>query len=76
MNYRSRSVESSIQALCAYFPVVAVLGARQVGKTTLVRQIFGSEYETVVFDPVQDVEQAREEPDLFLANHPGKLFLD
>ncbi|MDA3834136.1 MAG: ATP-binding protein, partial [Spirochaetales bacterium] len=76
MNYRSRSVESSIKALCAYFPVVAVLGARQVGKTTLVRQIFGSEYESVVFDPVQDVEQAREEPDLFLANHPGKLFLD
>jgi len=65
-----------VKALCSHFPVVAVLGARQVGKSTLVEHLFGSEYEVVVFDPVQDIEQARAEPDLFLANHPGKLFLD
>ncbi len=76
MKYRSRSIEATIKALCSHFPVVAVLGARQVGKSTLVEHLFGSEYEVVVFDPVQDVEQARTEPDLFLANHPGKLFLD
>ncbi len=76
MKYRSRSIEPTIKALCSHFPVVAVLGARQVGKSTLVEHLFGSEYEVVVFDPVQDIEQARMEPDLFLANHPGKLFLD
>lgn len=76
MNYRSRAIESTLKALCAHFPVVAVLGARQVGKSTLVKHLFETEYETVVFDPVQDIEQARAEPDLFLANHPGKLFLD
>ena len=62
--------------LCRHFPVVAVLGARQVGKSTLIRHLFGAEYECVVFDPVQDIEQARAEPDLFLSNHPGKLILD
>jgi predicted AAA+ superfamily ATPase len=76
MKYHSRSLESTIQSLCTHFPVVAVLGARQVGKSTLVKHLFGSEYEVVVFDPVQDIEQARAEPDLFLANHPGRLFLD
>lgn len=76
MNYRSRLVEPTVSALCRHFPVVAVLGARQVGKSTLVKHLFGAEYEGIVFDPVQDVGQARAEPDLFLANHPGKLFLD
>jgi hypothetical protein len=76
MKYHSRLIEPTVTALCHHFPVVAVLGARQVGKSTLVKHLFGAEYEGIVFDPVQDVGQARAEPDLFLANHPGKLFLD
>lgn len=76
MKYRKRLCEGMIAELCRHFPVVAVLGARQVGKSTLIQQVFGSEYEEIVFDPVQDVGQARVEPDLFLSNHPGKLFLD
>jgi len=76
MNYRKRAIESTLASLCRHFPVVAVLGARQVGKSTLVKHLFGDEYRMVVFDPVQDVGQARAEPDLFLDNHPGKLFLD
>jgi predicted AAA+ superfamily ATPase len=76
MNYRIRLVEQMLQELCAHFPVVAVLGARQVGKSTLIQHVFGAEYDEVVFDPVQDVEQARSDPDFFLSNHPGKLFLD
>jgi len=57
------------------FPVVVVSGARQVGKTTLVRHLFPqSDY--VVFDPTMDLENARKEPDLFLRNHPAPLVLD
>jgi len=76
MKYRTRAIEPMMKKLMAHFPVVAVLGARQVGKSTLVQHLFGSEYEEVVFDPVQDIQQARAEPDLFLANHPNKMFLD
>lgn len=76
MNYRRRELESSLRLLCEHFPILAVLGARQVGKSTLVEHLFGAEYETVVFDPIEDIGQARAEPDLFLDNHPGKLFLD
>ena len=57
------------------FPVVVVSGARQVGKTTLVRHLFPqSDY--VVFDPTMDLENSRKEPDLFLRNHPAPLVLD
>ena len=57
------------------FPVVVVSGARQVGKTTLVRHLF-PQFDYVVFDPAIDLESARQEPDLFLRNHPAPLVLD
>lgn len=76
MKYRKRRVEGLIRELCFHFPVVAILGARQVGKSTLVRHVLGKEYKEIVFDPIEDVGQARADSDLFLANNPGKLFLD
>jgi hypothetical protein len=57
------------------FPVVVVCGARQVGKTTLVRHLF-PEFDYVVFDPTVDLLNARREPDLFLRDHPPPLVLD
>jgi len=57
------------------FPVVVVSGARQVGKTTLVRHLF-PEFDYVQFDPTIDLEGARREPDLFLQNHRAPLILD
>jgi len=74
--YRARLVEKRLRELWVHFPVVAVLGARQVGKSTLVQHVLGPELETIVFDPSQDVGGARQDPDLFLQNHPPPLFLD
>ncbi|HKI49961.1 MAG TPA: AAA family ATPase, partial [Desulfobacteria bacterium] len=58
------------------FPVVVISGARQVGKSTLLQNTLGIEAEIVVFDPVIDVENARQDPELFLNNHPTPLILD
>ena len=59
------------------FPVVVISGARQVGKSTLLKNAFPSGTDYVVFDPITDVENARQDPELFLANHPGRpLLLD
>lgn len=70
-----RNAVHHLQSLFTAFPVVVVTGARQVGKTTLLRQTFpGLDY--VVFDASLDLEQARSEPDLFLKNHPGPVILD
>jgi hypothetical protein len=52
-----------------------VTGARQVGKTTLLRRHF-TECEYIEFDPIVDVENARSDPELFLDNHHPPLILD
>ncbi|HSR67563.1 MAG TPA: ATP-binding protein [Acidobacteriota bacterium] len=59
-------------------PVVAILGARQVGKTTLARQIMaGFEGETVRFDLEDPDDLARlEEPKLALGGLRGLVVID
>lgn len=76
MKYLNRIIEKKLVKLFEYFPVVAVLGARQVGKSTLVNNLFQDKIKTVVFDPVRDIGNARKDPDLFLQNNPAPLFLD
>jgi len=73
--YKERILTSRLRKLVEAFPVVVVSGARQVGKTTLLRHVF-PDYDYVVFDPSIDLENARSEPDLFLRNHPSPLVLD
>jgi predicted AAA+ superfamily ATPase len=58
-----RNAAIHLQNLFAAFPVVVVTGARQVGKTTLRRQVFPT-LDYVVFDASLDLEQARSEPEL------------
>jgi predicted AAA+ superfamily ATPase len=70
-----RNAAIHLQSLFAAFPVVVVTGARQVGKTTLLRQVFPT-LDYVVFDASLDLEQARSEPELFLKNHPAPVILD
>ena len=70
-----RNAAHHLQSLFAAFPVVVVTGARQVGRTTLLRQVFPT-LDYVVFDASLDLEQARSEPELFLKNHPAPVILD
>ena len=76
MGYYQRLHHDRLIRLFKHFPIVAVLGARQVGKSTLVGEAFANRLKTVVFDPVEDVGQARQDPDFFLQNNPPPLFLD
>jgi predicted AAA+ superfamily ATPase len=76
MKYKNRLIEKKLDELFEYYPVVAVLGARQVGKSTLVENLFRDRIRTVVFDPVVDVGNAREDPDFFLQNNIPPVFLD
>lgn len=73
--YRPRSLTLRLERLFESFPVVVVCGARQVGKTTLLRHTF-PHLDYVVLDPATDVEGARSEPDLFLRNHPPPAIID
>jgi predicted AAA+ superfamily ATPase len=75
MHYKKRLATSKLVALTEHFAVVVVSGARQVGKSTLLRHQF-PDWDMVVFDPVVDVGNARSDPELFLQNHPTPLILD
>jgi len=73
--YKERLLSQRIIRLTETFPVTVVSGARQVGKTTLLKHIF-PHHDYVVFDPSIDLENARRDPDLFLLNHPPPVILD
>ncbi len=75
MSYFPRQLTAQLNLLTATFPVVILSGARQVGKSTLLRNVFPG-WTSVTFDPVADVGNARQDPDLFLRNHPAPLILD
>jgi uncharacterized protein len=74
--YLERSITAKLKKLAEYFPAVVVTGARQVGKSTLVKHVFGQQAEYILFDSVFAAENVRQEPDLFLQNHRTPLILD
>lgn len=74
--YLPRSAAPRLEKLLANFPAVVVAGARQVGKSTLLRHLFAGRAEIVVLDALADVGGARSEPELFLDLHPPTLVLD
>jgi uncharacterized protein len=73
--YIERLITARLEKLLKTFPVVVVVGARQVGKSTLLQHEYKN-FDYVVFDPVVDVENARQDPELFLDNHSTPLILD
>jgi predicted AAA+ superfamily ATPase len=74
--YYERMLTPRLDLLFKTFPAVVVSGARQVGKSTLIEHFVGDQADIVVFDPVIDVENARQDPELFLNNHRTPLVLD
>ncbi|MFB3893403.1 MAG: ATP-binding protein [Phycisphaerae bacterium] len=75
MTYKPRILAGKLRRMLERFPVVVVCGARQVGKSTLLKHEL-PKWDSVVFDPAVDVGNARQDPDLFLDNHPSPLILD
>ena len=75
MKYMNRHLESQILEASKYFKAILLLGARQVGKSTLLAHLF-PHIKTLIFDPIQDIYGPRQDPDLFLASFPSPLVLD
>lgn len=73
---KERLITKKLKELSAVFPAITLTGARQVGKTTLLHEIFGLDFDYVVFDPTLDIENAKTDPDLFLTGHKTPLILD
>lgn len=76
MTYIVREVEDSVNNLVSTFKVVLITGPRQVGKSTLLKELYQDSYDYVTFDDINELLIAREDPKLFFLNHPGKLIID
>ncbi len=73
--YRHRDLSERIKHLFQHFSCVIVVGARQVGKSTLLTHLF-PEANHILLDPVQDVQNIRQDPDLFLNNAKLPVIFD
>jgi hypothetical protein len=74
--YIHRTLEPHLREAAAHFPVVLVTGARQVGKTTFLREIAGGERTYVSLDDPRIVDLARTDPALFMQRYPGPVLID
>lgn len=70
-----RDIEPLLRRHAAQRPVVVLTGARQTGKTSLVRRLF-RDHEFVSLDLPSEAEQAEHDPRSFLHRHPPPLVVD
>jgi predicted AAA+ superfamily ATPase len=70
-----RDSESRVRILATFFPAVVVTGARQTGKTTLLRQLFPN-YHYVSLDLPSQAEEANRDPQSFIRKNPAPVIID
>ncbi|MCF7799676.1 ATP-binding protein [Candidatus Babeliales bacterium] len=75
MNYKKRINEDLIRDFSKLFKIIFLVGARQVGKSSLLAHLF-PQYKAFVFDPIQDLYNVRKNPDLFLGDFKPPIILD
>ena len=77
--YIQRAMEERIEELAGFFPVLMICGPRQVGKTTLLKELAGkwtrqTSYVTLDYPQVRAL--AREDPELFLQQYSAPVIID
>lgn len=70
-----RDIKDRLLKLSRFFPALVLTGARQTGKTTLLRSTF-TEYNYVSLDLPSKAAEANEDPEAFLSKHPAPLIID
>lgn len=75
MSYIERAITSTLKKRVSTSKCLLLSGARQVGKSTLIKHVF-SDYNRANFDDRLTRLQVHEDPTLFLMNNPRPLFID
>lgn len=75
MSYIERAITSVLKTRVSSSKCLLLTGARQVGKSTIIKHVF-PEYNVANFDDRLTRLQAKEEPKLFFLNNPRPLFID
>ena len=74
-NMIPRTLTGRIQHFLERYPIVTVTGPRQSGKLTLLRHLY-KEYEIVSLEDPDVLTRVREDPRLFLRQHPELTIID
>lgn len=75
MQYITRASEEIVRKSAKTFKAVLITGARQTGKSTLLKRMF-PEIKQVTFDDPFLEEQAKNSPDMFMMLNEPPVFLD
>lgn len=73
--YYHRQLEQKLGETAKQFACITLYGARQTGKSTMVRNLF-PEFEYVTLDDARERILAIDDPELFLASHDVPLIID
>lgn len=75
-SFIERSVAGKIEELTRYYPCVMLSGARQVGKSTLLRRLLPEGMRYVTLDDFQHLDFARKDPLGFLETYGTPICID
>ncbi len=73
--YIPRTLSDRIQKLATFYPAIILTGARQTGKTTLIKKLFPT-FKYVSLDLPSRAEQAEHNPEDFLLTYPPPVIID
>ena len=76
MVYYSRNLEKVLLAATKSFRCVVLSGARQTGKSTLLKKLFQDKYQYISFDNQRHLKFAKEDPEAFLEEYKFPLLID
>lgn len=73
--YKERHIQNKLAELADFFKIILITGARQTGKTTLLKHLLPNA-PLITLDPHQDVHGAKTHPDEFLASLARPAIID
>lgn len=76
MKYYPRVIGKILIEASKQFRGVVLTGARQTGKSTLLRHLFGKTHQYVTLDNPRDLKLAQEDPELFFQQYSSPLIID
>ena len=76
MKYIKRDLENKILSLSKEYSCLLITGPRQVGKTTVLKQLAESGREYVTLDDFEERRLAKADPAMFLQMHSLPIFID
>lgn len=76
MGYITRDMESLIGELTKEYSCILVCGPRQVGKTTMLKNIMAENRSVISLDDLEERKLAKTDPAMFLTLHPAPVLID